>query len=320
MINSPKYIYNDALLKLEEEVDRVLSSSPPLIQKYTSHLGKTKGKMIRAKALLACAMNEDSLIDKDAVYLGAAVELMHLATLVHDDVMDNADTRRGEESLQKKFGKRTAVICGDYLLCEALMMASLMENKENKVRDTIPDYMSKVCLGELRQHVNNWNFNLTVLEYLRTIQGKTAGLFEASFYGGALLMAPDVPLSVIKEYAKLGRYIGMIFQLTDDCMDYEATENQALKPVKSDYEQGVVTLPLIHALAEVPHLKEKALKGMVDEETLDRIVLSSGGIKRTRQLAKKYFDKSILILDKLSLTEEKKALLSKLLSKSYREF
>ena len=134
-------------------------------------------------SVLTCALDEEELIHRDAIRLAAAVELMHLATLVHDDVIDNADLRRGELSLQKKYGKRTAVICGDYLLCIALKMVSLIEDKDEYVKGRVPDYMSRVCLGELNQHINNGNFDLSVYRYLKIIAGKTAALFEASFYG-----------------------------------------------------------------------------------------------------------------------------------------
>ena len=136
-------------------------------------------------------MDQDDLITPDAVKLSAAVEIMHLATLVHDDVIDNAELRRGELSLQKKYGRRTAVICGDYLLCMALKTASLIEDREEYVKRSFPDYMSKVCLGELNQHINNGNFDLSVYRYLKIIAGKTAALFEAFFHAGAVLSVKE---------------------------------------------------------------------------------------------------------------------------------
>ena len=190
--------------------------------------------------------------------MAAAIEILHLATLVHDDVIDNADLRRGEPTLQKKYGKRTAVICGDYLVCMAMKLAASTSQKsdmEEYEQLDMPDYMSRVCLGELNQHINNGNIDLTVRQYLRIISGKTAALFEASFFTGAVLVEKD--LKQVKKYARLGRYIGMIFQLTDDCMDFEETEETAQKPVQSDYEQNVITLPLIHAFKTIENLKKE---------------------------------------------------------------
>lgn len=154
----------------------------------------------------------------------------------------DADIRRGELSLQKKFGRRTSVICGDYLVCMAMKIAvSAAEEseQEDNMKFQMPDYMSRVCLGELYQHINNGNVDLSVRQYLRIVSGKTAALFEASFYAGAAFIEDDI--RIVKKYAKLGRYVGMIFQLTDDCMDFEESEETAKKPVQSDYEQNVIT-------------------------------------------------------------------------------
>jgi heptaprenyl diphosphate synthase len=243
-----------------------------------------------------------------------------LATLVHDDVIDNADLRRGKPSLQKKHGKRTAVICGDYLLCVALKTAAAVSDKNDYKDRTLPDYMSKVCLGELGQHINNGNFNLTVYRYLKIISGKTAALFEAAFHSGAIIMDKEVSHDVLREYSKLGRYLGMIFQLTDDCMDFESTENVALKPVQSDFEQNVITLPLIHAFSKRGELKESAIKGTLTRKDINKVVESTGGILYTRLMAKKYYDKSMNIIKALDASDEKKALLQELLEKAYRVF
>jgi heptaprenyl diphosphate synthase len=218
-----------ALSKSKEEVDRALYSSPLLVRTYVKHLTGTKGKFIRAVSLLACAMNKDAQVDINAVKFASAIELLHLATLVHDDVIDDADIRRGTPTLQKMFGKRTAVICGDYLLSVALKLASSVSNKKDYLDINMPDYVSRVCAGELNQHVNNGNYDLTVYKYLKIISGKTAALFEASFFAGAVLCGCDS--SELKLYKKMGRCLGMIFQLIDDCMDFEATESVAQKPV-----------------------------------------------------------------------------------------
>ncbi|GAB1477024.1 polyprenyl synthetase family protein [Bacillota bacterium] len=303
---------------VREEVDKTLSTSPFVIREYTEHLAGSTGKFIRAASLLISAMNEDDMIPKDAVKLAAAIELIHLATLVHDDIIDNAEIRRGKPSLQKKYGRRTAVICGDYLLCIALKTASEVEVKDNYVKRSVPDYMSMVCLGELKQHVNNGNFDLTVHGYLRIIAGKTAALFAASFHGGAALIEENV--SIVRQYARLGKYIGMIFQLTDDCMDFEAAEQTAKKPVRSDYEQQVITLPLIHAFKSISGFKDKAKTDGVSREDIDSAVKKSGGLAYTRLIAKAYCKKSRAIIDNLKLTDAKREKLLSMLDKAYRVF
>lgn len=310
--------YEEGYNQVKNEVDRILSTSPFVIREYMKHLSLTTGKFVRTSALLIAAMDENDRIHPDAVKLAGAVELIHLATLVHDDIIDNAEIRRGELSLQKKYGKRSAVICGDYLMAMALKLASDTTEIETYVKRNIPDYMGKVCLGELSQHINSGNFGLSPYRYLKIIAGKTAALFEGAFHGGALLSSDDE--KVVKKYIKLGKYLGMIFQLTDDCMDFEATEQAAKKPVKSDYDQNVVTLPLIHALRKVNNLRKQAESGELSRGGIDKAVADSGGIEFTRKLAMKYYNKYLKIVDGLVLSPDKRERLLDIVNRAYRVF
>ena len=246
-VNSELIKANDAIEHVKLEVDKTLSNSPLIIREYTRHLMSSRGKFIRAISVILCAEDNEGFVHQNAVKIAAAIEILHLATLVHDDIIDNADLRRGNVTLQKKYGKRTAVICGDYLLSVSLRMAASLENSKDYLTLELPDYVGKVCLGELDQHINNANINLTIYRYLKIISGKTAALFEASFFAGAIIANSEE--AEAKKYKRLGYNIGMIFQLTDDCIDFENTVETANKPVQSDYEQGVITLPLIHALS-----------------------------------------------------------------------
>jgi heptaprenyl diphosphate synthase len=311
-----KYDYDDAFEKAKGEVERYLSTSPLIIRQYTKHLMAPMGKMIRAASVLCCAEDKEGGIHEDAVKLAAAIEVLHLATLVHDDVIDNAEIRRGKATLQNIYGKRTAVICGDYLLCLALKLAASVSKKKDYLDMDMPDYISRVCLGELNQHINNGNFDLTIKQYLKIISGKTAALFEASFYAGAVLSG--VEENVLSKYKQLGRYIGMIFQLTDDCMDFEETEDVAKKPVQSDYEQNVFTLPLIHAFRKLPSLKEKAKNKQISRTELNLAVEKTGGLGYTWLVAKKYYDKSLIIIESLEITDNKKERLKIIANKAYR--
>ena len=183
--------FEDAFLLVKEEVNSALWASPRIVRGYMEHLARSQGKYIRAMSLLTCSMDREGLIIPSAVKLAAAIEILHLATLVHDDVIDDADIRRGLPTLQKKFGKRTAVICGDYLLSVALRMAASIPDKKDYLEMDLPDYVMKICSGELLQNVNNGNYDLSVFRYLKIITGKTAALFEASFFAGALLSGCD---------------------------------------------------------------------------------------------------------------------------------
>lgn len=306
----------EALELVRAEVNKALSSAPLIIREYTRHLTASFGKFIRASSVIACAENRDGLIAVDAIKMAAAIEILHLATLVHDDIIDNAGLRRGNITLQKKYGKRTAVICGDYLLSVALRMAAGIQNKKDYLDLELPDYIGRLCLGELNQHINNNNLNLTVYQYLKIISGKTAALFEASYYAGAVFS--KAAETEMNKYRQLGFYVGMIFQLTDDCIDFENTVETANKPVQSDYEQGVITLPLIHALANQNDFKQKAGQVTLTRKEINEAVEKSNGIGFTKMVVKKYYNKSLKLIEKLDATEEKKAKLLLILNKASR--
>lgn len=307
--------FETAMEKVREEIDRVLLSAPVLIRTYTSHLTLTHGKFIRAKAVLACALDEEGCVHTDAVVFAAAIELLHLATLVHDDIMDDAALRRGVETLQKKFGKRTAVICGDYLLAAALKELTGIENTD-KYKDLNPsNYVGQICMGELRQSANNFNYHLSMFRYLSIINGKTAALFEASYFAGAAVVEREEKR--LRLYRRLGRYTGIIFQLTDDCIDYECDIRTAGKSVQSDYEQGVITLPVIHTFYHNPALKKRAEAGELSTEELLAAVRKSGGVGFTHKTAGRYYEKALAALKELHVPARKEALLIELLDKAY---
>jgi len=308
--------YDEAFALAKMEVDKALSKSPLIIREYTKHLMASHGKFIRAVSVIICAEDKDGWVHPNATKIAAAIELLHLATLVHDDVIDNADLRRGDTTLQKKYGKRTAVICGDYLLSVSLLLAAQVSNKEDYLNLNMPDYVSKVCLGELNQHINNSNLDLSLYQYLKIISGKTAALFEASFYAGAIFSKEASDIA--KRYKLLGYYVGMIFQLIDDCIDFEDTIEKANKPVQSDYEQGVITLPLIHALENLSDFKTKAHKGKVTRSEINNAVSRTGGLDFTRILVRKYYNKSMKIINEINVSESKKEKLKAVLNKASR--
>ncbi len=308
--------YDEAVAETAEQIKKLLKTAPSVIRRQTSHLAKATGKMIRARALLACALGRDGRINPDAVKTAAAVELLHLATLVHDDIIDNADKRRGIDALHKKFGEKYAVLCGDWLFCTALEFVSTvtpLENRRDGLDRSFSKYLTEVCLGELRQNHNNYNLKLSSREYFKIIRGKTAALFEASFYTGFLFSDEDDALQNV--YKEIGGNIGVIFQLADDCADYEATQIQTKKPVLSDYSRGVVTLPLIYALKT-----DKTLAGRIDTgmkpEVLKDAIVAAGGLEYTHSKIEGLSKKTTKLITTLDINNEKRALLTGLLKKS----
>ncbi|MCE5236324.1 MAG: polyprenyl synthetase family protein [Eubacteriales bacterium] len=280
-IDSPRVAglsYEAAVSETAAEIKGILKGAPAVIRGMTKHLSKAAGKLIRARALLACALREDDTVSPDAVKAAAAAELLHLATLVHDDIIDDADKRRGIETVHRKFGEKYAVLCGDYLFCTALELVSsagVPGERETAFGRAFPHYLTEVCLGELLQNRNDFNFELTERAYFEIIRGKTAALFEACFYMGFLLSDEKGEASAL--YTEAGNTLGVIFQLSDDCADYASTLRKSKKPVLSDYARGVVTLPLIYAMKRDAALAARAKKGMELSE-LKAAVLAAGGL------------------------------------------
>ena len=308
--------YDEATVETANEIKRLLRGAPAVIRGMTAHLAKASGKMIRARALLACALLADGTVNPDAVKAAAAAELLHLATLVHDDIIDDADKRRGIETVHRKFGEKYAVLCGDYLFCAALELVSTvntLESRSNALDRTFPHYLTEVCLGELRQNSNDFNYALSEREYYKIIRGKTAALFEACFYIGFLFS--DEPEAMRGLYTAAGNNVGIIFQLSDDCADYASTLKKSKKPVLSDYGRGVITLPLIYAMKKDAALRQRVPEGIPPEE-LKAAVTAAGGLTYTYAKIESLYNKTIKVIEAMELGKAKRELLTSLLRKS----
>ena len=207
------------------------------------------GKLIRPALTLIFSQLSDQAYNKSAISLGASVELLHLATLIHDDVIDESKLRRGPESIPSQFGKDTAVYAGDYLLTG---MFSLLEraNKTsaNKLSLTA---LQEILFGELVQKQNRYNSDTTFSTYFSQIKGKTAALFKLSATFG-LVSGTEYDDELLKIVSQIGEEIGITFQLLDDYLDFESvTENLALgKPIGQDIRNGIYTAPILFALAD----------------------------------------------------------------------
>lgn len=308
--------FEAALDKTEQLIQSHLRNAPLVIRPQTKHLAKAGGKKIRARTLLACAARRDGLIDAGAATAAAAIELMHLATLVHDDIIDDAATRRGIQTLNKKFDEKTAVLCGDYLLSLALQLASgigIPEYRTIQNGDALPGYLAEVCLGELRQNQNLYRYDLSERAYFQTIIGKTAALFEASFLLGFLFS--DEAQEAKETYVQLGKLLGIIFQLADDCADYEATQKASKKPVLFDYAKGVITLPLIRAMKVDQKLREGIETGLSPQE-VKAAVTAAGGLAYTHAKIQRNFKEAGKLIAKMDAGDEKKGRLIALFEKA----
>lgn len=325
-IRSQRITMNEAYEGLDKALVGFLKTVPKSILPYTGHLSNALGKNLRGKALLIAAMGDDNLINADAIQLAVAIEMFHLATLVHDDIIDNAKLRRGQKSLQAEFGKKTAVLCGDYLLARSLELSTKVmlqrENNRNPEDFSMLTYSSLVCLGEIRQHANNFNLDLSVRRYFSIIRGKTAALFEAAFAGGEFFVTEQERISreSTESYKKIGRYIGMIFQMMDDLIDIEKSEEEAKKPILSDLKAGVITLPLILAMQKDSTIKEDIQRqksaGAIQPDVIQQKIIAAGGVDETRQFAQRYYKNTLSEITALNLTQYKQEAMIALLNKA----
>jgi heptaprenyl diphosphate synthase len=316
--DSPMLSVHEAQQQAADVVRQALMSAPNPVCEITSHLAGAQGKGIRTLLLLYISMDSDGLVHCDAVKAAAAVELFHLATLVHDDVIDNAPLRRGIPTVQHKFGRKHAVICGDYLLCLAASLAVPLHTdyqEHTGLLSVFTSALSRICMGELRQLHNNRNIELGIPGYLRIIGGKTAALFYVAAFSGAIIARYNRDEAM--RLARFGRYFGMVFQIVDDCKDYEISEDEALKTVGKDICEGVVTLPLIYAFRSSPQLRDLA-KGAFDDavlaKQLAKAVCDVKGTQKSRDLAVRYANKARLLLK--AFPDNKARSLLELLSKS----
>lgn len=231
--------------------------------------------------------------------LGAVIEMIHMATLVHDDIIDDANLRRGKTTIQSKYGKNYAVFMGDFLFARCLNLLSddiLIENIRN-----VSKVVSKICIGEIEQFSSRYNLNVSIKNYLRRISAKTAALFSLSCYIGA--SESDCNESLCKYLARVGYNIGMAFQIIDDILDFEGDWNIVGKPVGNDLKQGIFTLPLIYALKsgdkKLINILSKADYNYNDILEIIEITKKLKGTDRAITLAKKYTKKAFNLISEL---------------------
>jgi len=281
------------------------------LSELTAYLTQSTGKGMRTRVLLSAAMNAEGLIPANAAKAAAAVELLHMATLAHDDVIDNADTRRGRPTLHKNFGNKSAILCGDYLISMSITMLAGMVSKGDSLEThahlaaRFAKTLASICHGEYTQHLNGGNVDLAILTYLRVITGKTAALFYISAFMGALIGGETEEKALA--LGNFGRQLGMVFQIADDCKDYELSEAAAQKPVGSDLRNGVVTLPLILALRKNPELRnyaQAAMKSEADAAFLLAEVRNARGPELARAVARRFEKKALRVLSGLPVRKQ----------------
>jgi octaprenyl-diphosphate synthase len=300
----------EALDAVSEEMTASIWHDAPLVAQMGAHLMGMRGKMFRPTLVLHCA-NADDARKPEAITVAAAVELIHLATLVHDDAVDHSVLRRGMPTLNSLFSHQISVIMGDFLYSIALMKLVGLGNLD--VLRALTRASTEMTVGEMRQLAVNDSLSFTEDDYYALIRSKTASLMSAACEVGALAGAPRHREALLK----YGEALGMAFQIADDLIDYTEEQETTGKPTGLDLKEHKVTLPLIAALRVMTAAERTRVNALFsnDDPAEDeiseviRIVTVNGGLDYARQRGAVYAEQAREAIAGLPDTVARRALL-----------
>ncbi len=322
-------LVRDDLALVEREIAAQNSAAIEPVCEISSYLREGGGKRLRP-ALLLLAAGASGYRGESAIQLGAVVEMIHSATLIHDDVIDGANTRRGRPSANARWGNHMSVLAGDWLYMQSFEMA--LRERNFAVLDILIDLTQNMVEGELLQLTHLGQIDLNEAEATELAYRKTACLFSGCARLGAVLGKRSKEIE--DGLADYGRNAGLAFQLVDDLLDFTASPEKLGKPVLSDLKEGKVTLPLIFALqaqatshaaaadgnghehsnGEGRRLVEKVLEERdfrsVRPEQITSLVRETGALQRATEMAKEYVRRAKASLEVLPDTEYRRALLA----------
>jgi heptaprenyl diphosphate synthase len=249
------------LTQVEAGLLRIVSAQEKALTQIGTHLLQAGGKRLRPALFLLTAKVHDYNLGK-LLPVAVSLELIHMATLVHDDVIDEAGTRRGYPTANAKWGNSTAVLAGDFLFAQAF--ASIAHIADARILKAMSHILCSMTEGEIVQNINTFNIKQTEGDYLARIQKKTADFLTCACELGSYMSgAPEHVIASLKDY---GHCLGMAFQITDDILDIMQTDEQIGKPAGNDLKQGIMTLPIIYALHNSP--ERESLSSIVETRSL----------------------------------------------------
>ena len=297
--------------RFEEKFRSSLKSSVPLLNKIMYYIIKRKGKQMRPMFVFLSAKLFGDI--KEKTYRAASmIELLHTATLVHDDVIDESNLRRGFFSINALWKNKVAVLVGDFLLSKGLILA--VKNKDYELLEIVNRAVEEMSEGELLQIEKSRDLNISEKTYFEIIRKKTATLISACCESGVNSVLDDQ--NILNKMRVFGEKTGIAFQMTDDLFDYN---NSPLigKPTEIDIRERKITLPLIYTLNIVDKKTRKYIINIIKNhnknqkkiDELIKIVKQSGGVKYTHEMIKKYYSEAIEILNEFPENEAKKSLI-----------
>ncbi len=286
-----------------------LSSDVPLVEKIAHYIIESGGKRLRP--LLVLLSSQALGYDRDEhLKLAAVIEFLHTATLLHDDVVDTSDLRRGRSTANARWGNAPSVLVGDFLYARAFEM--MVELKSLPIMEVLSHATAVIAEGEVMQLTNVKNPDLTEDQYMQVIFKKTAMLFEASAHTGALLAGASAEQE--QALSNYGKHLGLAFQLVDDVLDYRGDADTMGKNVGDDLAEGKTTLPLIHAMAHGSEADSKLIRQAIRKGGLDdlarivTIVETSGALDYTLQRAREEAARAADCLSGLDASPHREAL------------
>ncbi|GAB3066028.1 heptaprenyl diphosphate synthase component II [Virgibacillus ainsalahensis] len=295
---------------IEESLNEVIQAEHPVLSEASTELLQAGGKRIRPVFVMLSGQFGDYDIDRINT-VAVSLELIHMATLVHDDVVDNAELRRGKPTIKHQYGNRVAMYTGDYILARALEEITTI--KQANAHHLLAKTIVEVCVGEIEQIKDKYNWNQQLRNYLRRIKRKTALLIATSCKLGAIVSG--VPENQAKKLYQYGYFIGMSYQIIDDILDFTSTANELGKPVGNDLLQGNITLPVLYAMknehfeALLKNTFEKSDTVMdSDMAALLTSLKNTNAIEQSYRLSDLYLQKALYALDGLPDNRAKQTL------------
>lgn len=279
-LESLKEFTTSDMLRVNRVIEHHLSSDVVLINQLSQHIIHSGGKRLRPMLAMLAAKACGYQGENDAL-LAAIIEFIHTATLLHDDVVDDSDMRRGQQTASTIWGNEAAVLVGDYLYSRAFQMMVLVQSL--RIMDLMADTTNTIAQGEVLQLLNINEPDTTEEQYLEVIYSKTACLFEAACKIGAIINeTEDTTEQALGLY---GKHLGIAFQLVDDALDYEADSDKLGKNVGDDLAEGKPTLPLIYAMQHGTEQQTQMIRLAIENGGLDKIEEITQVIKQTGALA-----------------------------------
>lgn len=299
------------MTRYKQVFDSYLQHSNPILQEVLGKIARRRGKMMRPMLTLLTAKMLSGEANDNAIYTAATFEFFHTASLVHDDIVDESEERRGQQSVNDAYGNQVAVLVGDFILANALLCAA--KTKSSRLIEIVSIAAQNLASGELLQLNNVQNTDINEEVYFDIIRNKTAALFAACAEGGAMSTSADeMDINVMRTF---GEYLGICFQIRDDIFDYHHDASVG-KPTGNDMKEGKLTLPLIHALLATNNEEMLTLARKVKARsvTQDEVIIlvdftkENGGMEYAVEVMEDYAQKAKSLLDRYPSSDAKQAL------------